>query len=72
MNPAIKDLERAITKFQDELLEDAETFRASLEAFRKPRRNGAVTDILRSTVRCTRTSLSSKIPPRRCRSIWTT
>ena len=35
MNPAIRDLERAITKFQDELLEDAETFRASLEAFRK-------------------------------------
>ena len=35
MNATLKDLENAIAKFQDELLEDAETFRTSLQAFRE-------------------------------------
>ena len=35
MNPVLEELEKSITKFQDELLEDASTFAASLRAFRK-------------------------------------
>ena len=35
MNPVLEALEKSITKFQDELLEDANTFKASLRAFRE-------------------------------------
>ncbi len=35
MKPVLEELEKSIAKFQDELLEDADTFRASLEAFRE-------------------------------------
>ena len=35
MNPVLEELEQSIAKFQDELLEDANTFRASLRAFRE-------------------------------------
>lgn len=35
MNPVLGELEKSIATFQDELLEDAEAFRASLKAFRE-------------------------------------
>lgn len=35
MNSVLGELEKSIATFQDELLEDAEAFRASLKAFRE-------------------------------------